>query len=173
MKIWPLLKIWQTVVLAGLSVATAQAATHPPRPTAFFGFTLQDTSLQGEVQGARGDEATRLEASGSALRDMLVHSGCCTPVDLAPVAAPASAQNLQSCAGCDVDFAREAGAEVVVSGWVQKVSNLILNMNVIVRDVATGRVIGAGSVDIRGNTDESWSRAVSYLVRNRLQPAGW
>jgi hypothetical protein len=24
------------------------------------------------------------------------------------------------------------------------------------------------SVDIRGNTDESWSRGISYLVRNRL-----
>jgi hypothetical protein len=24
------------------------------------------------------------------------------------------------------------------------------------------------SVDMRGNTDESWSRAMSYLLRNRL-----
>jgi len=24
------------------------------------------------------------------------------------------------------------------------------------------------SVDLRGNTDESWSRAASYLLRNRL-----
>jgi hypothetical protein len=24
------------------------------------------------------------------------------------------------------------------------------------------------SADMRGNTDESWSRAMSYLVRNRL-----
>jgi DNA polymerase II small subunit/DNA polymerase delta subunit B len=24
------------------------------------------------------------------------------------------------------------------------------------------------SVDLRGNTDESWSRAMNYLLRNRL-----
>jgi len=53
------------------------------------------------------------------------------------------------------------------------VSNLILNINVVARDVTTGRVIGAGSVDIRGNTDESWSRGLSYLLRNRLHPSEW
>jgi hypothetical protein len=39
--------------------------------------------------------------------------------------------------------------------------------------VPTGRVIDAGSVDIRGNTNESWSRGLSYLFRNRLHPSGW
>jgi hypothetical protein len=167
------MRIWLRALLAGLSVAPGQAAAHQPRPTAFFGFTLQDTSLQGEMQGARADEAQRLVESDNALQDMLVRSGCCVAVDLAQVAARASAQDLQSCAGCEVDLAHEAGAEVTISGRVQKVSNLILNMNVIVRDVTSGRVIDAGSVDIRGNTSESWSRAVAYLVRNRLQPAGW
>jgi hypothetical protein len=56
---------------------------------------------------------------------------------------------------------------------VQKVSNLILNITLVVRDVGTGQVINAGSVDLRGNTDESWSRGLSYLLRNRLQPAEW
>ena len=50
---------------------------------------------------------------------------------------------------------------------VQKVSNLILNMNIYLRDVHTGHS-SAASADMRGNTDESWSRAMSYLVRNRL-----
>jgi hypothetical protein len=54
---------------------------------------------------------------------------------------------------------------------VQKVSNLILNMNIYVRDVADGRVLASMSADMRGNTDESWSRTVDWLVRNRLRPA--
>jgi hypothetical protein len=41
-------------------------------------------------------------------------------------------------------------------------------MNIYLRDVPTGRVVAAMSADLRGNTDESWSRAMSYLIRNRL-----
>ena len=51
---------------------------------------------------------------------------------------------------------------------MQKVSNLILNINLQVRDVGTGRLVAAGSVDIRGNTDESWRRGVAYLLEHRI-----
>jgi hypothetical protein len=34
--------------------------------------------------------------------------------------------------------------------------------------VKKGEQTGGTSVDIRGNTDMSWSRGVSYLVRNRI-----
>ena len=49
--------------------------------------------------------------------------------------------------------------------WVQKVSNLILNINVEVRTEA-GATRYRGSVDIRGNTDESWLRGVRRLAEN-------
>ena len=65
-------------------------------------------------------------------------------------------------------MARELGADLAVTGFVQKVSNLILNINVIIRDARDGQALRGGSVDIRGNTDESWGRGISYLVRNRL-----
>ncbi len=55
-----------------------------------------------------------------------------------------------------------------MTGLIQKVSNLILNFNVYVREARTGELLRTGSVDIRGNTDESWRRGVAYLVRNRL-----
>ena len=42
------------------------------------------------------------------------------------------------------------------------------NMNIYLRDTNTGRLVTAMSADFRGNTDESWSRATSYLLRNRL-----
>jgi hypothetical protein len=44
-------------------------------------------------------------------------------------------------------------------------------MNIYVRNVATGELIAAMSADMRGNTDKSWSRALDFLVRNRLLPA--
>jgi hypothetical protein len=53
---------------------------------------------------------------------------------------------------------------------LQKVSNLILNINLYVCVVATRAPLVAMSVDIRGNTDESWSRGLEYLVRTRFLP---
>ena len=41
-------------------------------------------------------------------------------------------------------------------------------LNLYLRDVHTGQLVTAVSADMRGNTDESWSRATDYLVRNRL-----
>ena len=49
---------------------------------------------------------------------------------------------------------------------MQKVSNLILNINVEVRSVATGETLYVNSVDIRGNTDETWLRGVRRLAEN-------
>ncbi len=62
--------------------------------------------------------------------------------------------------------AARGGAERVALCWVQKVSNLILNVNIEVRDAASGATLYAKSVDIRGNTDESWLRGVRRLVDN-------
>jgi hypothetical protein len=42
------------------------------------------------------------------------------------------------------------------------------NMNIYVRDASSGATIAAMSADMRGNTDESWSRTLDWLVRNRL-----
>src|SRR6266699_2627763 len=91
---------------------------------------------------------------------------------MAPLAAQARASNLQACGGCDAGLARRAGAELAVTGTVQKVSNLILNMNIYVRDATDGHLVTQMSADFRGNTDESWSRALDWLVRNRMLAGG-
>jgi hypothetical protein len=153
--------------------AATGAMAEQPSPAAVFSFGFDDTSLQGQAQGPQTDESERLATLNAELRDMLVQSRCCSIVDLGPVAKQAEGLDMRTCNGCDVDLAREAGAKISVTGWVQKVSNLILNINLVARDVPTGRVIDAGSVDIRGNTNESWSRGLSYLFRNRLHPSGW
>jgi hypothetical protein len=53
-------------------------------------------------------------------------------------------------------------------GSVQKVSNLIRNINVYMRNVRTGTLHFANSVDIRGNTDEAWRRGLDYMLRHYL-----
>jgi len=163
------MKAWQYTALICACLISGGAGGDTPLPTAIFPFGFDDTSLQGELQGRRSDEHARLAAIGGELRDMLLKSGCCTAVAVTGL----PAVNVGACGGCEVEAARKAGARIAVIGWVQKVSNLILNINVVARDVVTGKVIGAGSVDIRGNTDESWARGLSYLVRNRLHPSDW
>jgi len=46
-------------------------------------------------------------------------------------------------------------------------------MNIYVRDASSGATIAAMSADVRGNTDESWSRTLDWLVRNRLLAPGY
>jgi hypothetical protein len=139
----------------------------PPK-VAVFDFELVDTSLQGEVNGPRTDEQGRLMRVGDQLRKELTESGKFHLLDISPVNAAAHGSNLQACGGCDVQYAQRLGADLVITGVVQKVSNLILNINIYLRDVHSGRLVTVASADMRGNTDESWSRAMSYLVRNRL-----
>lgn len=139
-----------------------------PLKVAVFDFELVDTSLQGEVDGPRADEHDRLMRAGDQLRKGLAESGKFHLLDIAPVNAAAHGSNLQACGGCDVQYAQKLGADLAITGVVQKVSNLILNMNIYLRDAHSGGLVTVMSADLRGNTDESWSRAMSYLVRNRL-----
>jgi hypothetical protein len=154
-------------------LTSAVATADDRKPAVLFPFVLEDSSLQGQVQGPMSDEQGRLMALNRQLRDAVAGSGCCTVLDPAPVMRDARNLHPVDCNGCELDLARSVHAAVAVTGWVQKVSNLILNINLVARDVQTGKVVSAGSVDIRGNTDESWSRGLSYLLRNRLHPEQW
>jgi len=154
------------VILLSLSWPVAHAAD-PPK-LAVFDFELIDTSLQGEMYGKSSDEEERLTKTGEQMRRELGESGRFRILDIAPVNAAAHQSNLQACGGCDSKLAQQLGADLYITGTVQKVSNLILNVNVYLHDAQSGKLITAASVDMRGNTDESWSRATHYLVKERL-----
>ena len=126
------------------------------RTIAVFDFELIDTSLEGERNGPRPDEQARLAGVSDRLRQRLAESGRFSLADITPVAAEAHASNLQACGGCDARLAKKIGAELALTGTVQKVSNLILNMNIYIRDAESGQAVAAASADLRGNTDESW-----------------
>ena len=145
-------------ILMLLSGTVAQAAD-PPK-LAVFDFEMIDNSLEAEMHVKRPDEQARLVKVGDQLRKELGESGRFQMLDIAPVNVAAHQSNLQACGGCDVKLAQQLGADLEITGVVQKVSNLILNINVYLRDVQTGKLLFGGSVDMRGNTDESWSRAM-------------
>lgn len=149
-----------------LAMTSARAAAEPK--LAVFDLELVDTSLDGEMRGPREDEHARLRVVSDLLRSDVARSGRFQMLDMAPLTPEAGKHNLQSCGGCDVQMAQRIGADLVLTGVVQKTSNLILNITFYLRDAHDGHLIVTMNTDLRGNTDQSWSRAISYLVRNRL-----
>jgi hypothetical protein len=155
------------LALLSLISLTPVHAAEPPR-LAVFDFEMIDTSLEDPTRGLRADDRDRLQRTGEQFRKELGESGKFQIVDISPVNAAAHQSNLQACGGCDVKLAQQLDADLELTGVVQKISNLILNIRVYLRDVRTGRLVAAVNADMRGDTDESWSRTTRYLVRERL-----
>jgi hypothetical protein len=155
-------------LIAALLLAAWPASADVPRPgsMAYFGLHFIDSSTEGAINGVRADETLRVEmATALVAGDMESRGFVLLSTD--PVADQlARVSNTARCNGCDVAMARELGADYALAGEVQKVSNLILNLNLVLRDATTGEILRAGSVDIRGNTDESWQRGLRYLLKN-------
>jgi len=118
-------------------------------------------------------EYQRLHAIRDQLQQEFAETHLYRVVDIGPasdlIKKYQSEASLHACNGCELDIARSLRADRVLIGWVQKVSNLILNINIQIEDVATGAVLLNKSVDLRGNTDETWRRGVSYLVRSMVE----
>lgn len=159
-----------------LLAAAALPAVAAPAKVAVFDLELYDTSLEGELRGSDPAERTRLAEMTALLRAAVAARDDMTPVDLAPLQERLAAlPALYSCSGCEAKLAGELGADRSVSGFVYKISTLILYITVAVRDARNGRLIEKESVSIRGNTDESWRHGMETLLERYLfkpEPGG-
>lgn len=154
--------------LAFLAYAPTSAAVDGkgvPR-VAFFGFELINTSLEPTAPA----ETRRIQLLDTQFRQKLDASGRFKIVAIPPEAEKeiAAGPEVSNCHGCERDIARRLGADWAAWGTVQKVSNLILNINVYMEDVRSGKMEFVKSVDIRGNTDEAWQHGLSYMLRHYL-----
>lgn len=158
------MRLWLALSGALMLIAPANAAEQAPGIAA-FDFELVNTSPTLPTP----QELDRLRRLGDQLRQALTESGRYTVVDVGPVRDKLARQPpIRNCNGCEIDLARDLGAQFAAYGWVQKVSNLILNVNLVIEDVATGRIVHEDSVDMRGNTDETWQRGLRYLLNERV-----
>ncbi|PLC51649.1 hypothetical protein CR159_01060 [Pollutimonas subterranea] len=155
------------VILAPFAVWAAES---PVQSIAIMDFELIDNT--GET-GKDAEQKLRLTKITEQLRHDIADKQLYTVVDNAPAATLIKDLqkrfNLHSCNGCDVEIGRALHTNRVLTGWVQKVSNLILNINIQVRDVEGGKIVLNKSVDIRGNTDQTWSRGIRYMVRSMVE----
>jgi Protein of unknown function (DUF2380) len=156
------------IALALSTIHVVRAATDDigiPR-VAFFGFQLINTSLEPTTP----IEIRRLKMLDDLLRQQLDDSGRFEIVPIPPAIQQqiAAGPEINGCNGCERDFTKRIGANWAAWGTVQKVSNLILNINLYLENTTVGKLEFVKSVDIRGNTDESWQHGLKYLLRHYL-----
>lgn len=135
-----------------------------PGTVTWFGLHYIDTSTEGAINGARPDETARIAMIQNFVANDLTERGFI--LSRPPADAVADILNPIRSNGADARIAREMGSEYVIAGEVQKVSNLIQSINLFIRDAETGQTLRAGSVEIRGNTDDAYRRGYSYLLKN-------
>jgi hypothetical protein len=154
------------VLLTVCCHASMAADEATPREVAFFGFQLINTSLEPTSPA----ETRRIEMLDELLRERLDNSGRFKLVPIPPdVRQKISAgPEISACNGCERGYATAIGAAWAAWGTVQKVSNLILNINLYMEDATSGKLEFVKSVDIRGNTDESWRHGLDYMLRHYL-----
>ena len=153
------------IVLAAFPLA---GATAEPLKVAVFDLELINSSTPS-VRPTEAEQA-RLAMLSERLRAALDAGATIEVVDIGAMREAAAQSNLQACAACDRRFAEAVGADVSATGVIHKMSELILSLSVFMRDVPSGRIIGAFTADFRGNTDESWMRALDWLLKHRILP---
>jgi Protein of unknown function (DUF2380) len=169
----PSRRVWLGALAAAWgSVAGWAVATPLPRLYVTDFEVLEDHPLPQWGEALR----QRALAGSGLLRQLLAETGRYEVMATAPPAARAAEATLRerhavlhACQGCAQEIGRAAGAELVLMPWAQVVSQLIVNLNVELRDVESDRVLRVRSVDLRGNTDVSWQRGIRFLVRGWSQ----
>ena len=155
----------RSTLLAGCLLVVATTTHAAPEKAAVFDFQFSNLSpVPSDTANVE-----RLKRVSAALRDLLQKKGLFTVISVDPVRDEvARSADLRRCNGCADEMARKLGADVAITGEVQKVSNLILNLNVYVKPLAGNAPERAYSVDMRGDTDESFDRGIRFLVENNM-----
>ena len=141
------------------------------RSLAVLDFELVDEQNNPATKAA---QVLRLQTATAELQRELADRGLYRVLDPAPSAdlqrhLRSQQEYLYRCDDCAEQVGKLLGADLVMSTWVQKVSELILNLNVQIYDVQAQKLAFSKSVDMRGNDDVSWQRAVRYLVRDMAE----
>lgn len=124
---------------------------------AIVGFRFLDTS--GEPQDRTARHAARVQAMTEQIGAELATNGRFRIIDL-PAAGEASSEPAAAVAA-----AREAGADLALFGAVQKLSSLVLWAQASIVDTGTGESRLERLLSFRGDTDEAFQRAGSFLAR--------
>lgn len=151
------------------AIQPSQAAETDAVKIAVFAFELKDTSAGAGIIAPDAIDAESLRKSTEEARRMLDASGRYRVVDTGRVVAEVmSAGGAHRCNGCEVPLARELGADRSMIGVFTRVSRTEYALQVLVRDARTGTVLANGFTGLRMGANDSWPRAVKWLITNRI-----
>jgi hypothetical protein len=155
----------------GVRSAATDTASEPAKSVALL--NVQFLNDHQDLEPTTEAERARIALIASVFKAKLETSGRYRFVSIPADAASkiAAGPEVGACGGCEFGYGKQFGAGYVAWIVIQKVSDLILNINVYMADVGAGKLAFVHSVDIRGDTDESWTRGITYLVKNYLLPA--
>jgi hypothetical protein len=158
-----------SLLSAALFAPIAHADGRAPIKLALFALELDDFSAGGPIAGESPEETARLRRMTALLREMLSQSGLFEIID-GDASKDWNVREhwLRKCNGCDADAARDLGAQMSLVGFFRKISIMEQYLELRIRDAKTGQLVHISQTDLRNETDESWSRALQFLVRYRL-----
>jgi len=147
--------------LIALLLAPVFQADAASQKIVVFDFYFDNTS----PEPTSAAETARIKRISDELRAALQKSG-----DYEVITSAETFDSIQQgkCSSEEMAVAQKQGATLVACSWLQKVSNLILNLNMVIEDAKTGELLMGGSVDIRGNTDLSWDHGLRYLLKEHI-----
>lgn len=164
----------RTLIVLGLALgfgifSLAGSAGAAPK-VAILPFDIRDAEIEGDVFAKPKDtDIARMRLVAEELKRLMTASKTYDVVDLTPYAVEIDkASPFHKCDGCEVDIAKKAGADLAVTGFVDKLSDALISLQLFARDVATGEMKKTMSAEIRGNTDELWLHGIRYLWKNRF-----
>ncbi|MGD8912437.1 MAG: DUF2380 domain-containing protein [Candidatus Thiodiazotropha sp.] len=73
---------------------------------------------------------------------------------------------IRTCNQCEYDLAKKVEGDKVMTGWIYKMSILVLTLHIEVKDVASEKTIISKAYDFRGDNEKAWLRAARYMVRD-------
>ena len=154
---------------AGLGRAEDAKPTAKLIKLAVFDLELDDFSAGGPLAGESAEETARLRRVTALAREQLAKSGLFELVDTSASGNVNQREHwLRKCNGCEADIARALGADMSFLGFFRKISVMEQNLEFRIRDARTGELMNVSQTDYRGETDESWSRAIVWLIRHGL-----
>ena len=156
-------------ITIGAGVVGAPAQSARPVKLAVFDIELEDFSAGGPIAGESPEETARLQRMTALARQLLSQSGLFEIVDGgASTDQRVKDHWLSKCNGCEADLARALGADLSFLCFFRKISVMEQYLEIRVRDAHTGKLAHVSQADLRGETDQSWSRALKYLMKYHL-----
>lgn len=143
------------------SCGSADAGGDPSPGTVIAVVDFDYTDGSGEVRDQREEHQLRLAAFMTALRaDLQARANLRVVTPSCQPAACASGTTRDDL----VAAARQAGATILLTGGIHKMSTLVQWANAEAIDTATGRVLFHKLFSFRGDNDDAWRRAESFIA---------